>query len=597
MAKQSAQCIHLLKNIGNGDNVIRENGLVLPAPGNKHDVTSSAGIINNIFDDTLGNNSIDPDDPEIDEDDPVFNVIGMETRKIEPRNTPTVINAVFNFHQFWDGRANNRCNGKNPFGNTDGNSAKIFVDNGSGITEDSLNMRNSSLCSQALGPVLSHFEMAYRGRGHTDIADKLLDRQALSVQKVHKADSLLASLRDPSGIGLTMTYREMIQAAFKSKYWDSSDTVSVEGKTVDLITANWSFFQAVTTMLYQATLVSDQSYFDQWMETGEFNPGFRERELRGLNLFVGKGHCANCHSGPELTAASVSNAQRENNLIETMRMRDLQPAMYDNGFYNIGVTPTTDDLGRGGLGPDGKPLSHSRQFAFEALGIDPNLGFNVQGAPIKDLQCKDGSTPGDSACILGVDDIETGLGFIEVCIDDGTTDGKCDTDDTLLLTRVAADGAFKTPGLRNVQLTAPYMHNGGFASLKEVVQFYNRGGNFCRTNKDDLDPDIRALGMTNAEENDLVAFLIALTDIRVRHRKAPFDGPEVFIPNGHKGNFKTAYDADLNGEADDNFRRIPQRGKNGGREISHFFYHWSAFDHNEVRGGVCSPDITPEPEA
>ena len=43
--------------------------------------------------------------------------------------------------------------------------------------------------------------------------------------------------------------------------------------------------------------------------------------------------------------------------------------------------------------------------------------------------------------------------------------------------RVAVDGAFKTPTVRNVGLTAPYFHNGGYKNLEELVEFYNRGGN------------------------------------------------------------------------------------------------------------------------
>jgi cytochrome c peroxidase len=42
---------------------------------------------------------------------------------------------------------------------------------------------------------------------------------------------------------------------------------------------------------------------------------------------------------------------------------------------------------------------------------------------------------------------------------------------------VAADGTFKIPGLRTVELTAPYFHNGGEATLLDVVNFYARGGN------------------------------------------------------------------------------------------------------------------------
>ncbi len=48
--------------------------------------------------------------------DPIFHVNGIGVRKVEPRNTPTMINAVFNFRNFWDGRANNVFNGVDPFG-------------------------------------------------------------------------------------------------------------------------------------------------------------------------------------------------------------------------------------------------------------------------------------------------------------------------------------------------------------------------------------------------------------------------------------------------------------------------------------------------
>ena len=51
----------------------------------------------------------------------------VETRRVEPRNTPTVINAVFNFRNFWDGRANNVFNGVTPFGPHD-EGAKVRVD-------------------------------------------------------------------------------------------------------------------------------------------------------------------------------------------------------------------------------------------------------------------------------------------------------------------------------------------------------------------------------------------------------------------------------------------------------------------------------------
>ena len=67
--------------------------------------------------------------------------------------------------------------------------------------------------------------------------------------------------------------------------------------------------------------------------------------------------------------------------------------------------------------------------------------------------------------------------------------------------------AFKTPGLRNVALTAPYMHDGSEQSLEAVIRFYNRGGDAPTP-----DPLVRKLDLTDVEVSDLVAFLGSLTD-------------------------------------------------------------------------------------
>lgn len=67
-------------------------------------------------------------------------------------------------------------------------------------------------------------------------------------------------------------------------------------------------------------------------------------------------------------------------------------------------------------------------------------------------------------------------------------------------------GAFKTPTLRNVSQTAPYMHDGSEATLRDVVVLYNRGGN----GNPWLSPKMKPLGLTEAEIDDLVAFLGAL---------------------------------------------------------------------------------------
>lgn len=76
------------------------------------------------------------------------------------------------------------------------------------------------------------------------------------------------------------------------------------------------------------------------------------------------------------------------------------------------------------------------------------------------------------------------------------------------VTKQDADrGAFKSPTLRDVVLSAPYMHDGSLKTLEEVIEYYDRGGTKNRW----LDEKIKPLGLTAQEKRDLLAFLKALT--------------------------------------------------------------------------------------
>ena len=76
------------------------------------------------------------------------------------------------------------------------------------------------------------------------------------------------------------------------------------------------------------------------------------------------------------------------------------------------------------------------------------------------------------------------------------------------LTRRDADrGKFKTPTLRNVALTAPYMHDGSLATLQEVVEFYSKGAN----PNSHLDREIRPIQLAPTGRSDLGEFLRSLT--------------------------------------------------------------------------------------
>jgi cytochrome c peroxidase len=432
--------------------------------------------------------------------DAVWNIDGqLNVRRVEPRNTPTVINAVFNFTNFWEGRANPHFNGINEFGKQDPTAAVVVNRPGEGLAFEFIAMDNASLASQALAPPLSASEMSFAGRSFPEIGLKLLRPSPrsgvplapLGLQKVHRQDSVLGPLSNAPRPGLSTTYEAMIKQAFTEQYWNSTETIDTPTIVFTQMEFNFGLFFGLAVAMYEATLVADQSPFDQWMETGYFNGGFGVTELAGLNLFVHQGQCISCHSGPELTAASVRNAQGGKNLIRATHLVS-GTALHDNGFYNIAVTPTTDDIGRGGADLFGQPLAFARQALFDRP--DPDTG-----QPISPINFP----------IIGNEDIP---------------------DEDIQLRRVAVDGAFKTPGLRNVELTGPYFHNGGMATLRQVVQFFNRGGNFCGFNRSDLDQRIKPLGLSRIQEEQLVDFLVSLTDRRVKYQKAPFDHPELRIP-------------------------------------------------------------------
>jgi cytochrome c peroxidase len=425
--------------------------------------------------------------------DPVFNVGGIGTRKVEPRNSPTVINAVFNFRNFWDGRANNRFNGVDPFGNRNVN-ARILVRQNSQVRPVRISLPNSSLASQAVGPPLSDFEASCAGRTFAAIGRKLLPRRALASQAVDAQDSVLGPYRHTSGNGLRLTYGVLVKQAFNPNLW--SDIRQPSGFTQT--ESNFALFFGLAVQLYESTLISYRAPYDAFAQgnTRALSPAAQ----RGLDVFLDKGKCINCHGGPEFSNAA-SHLQAENQeggLVERMLMGNGGVALYDNGFYNIGVTPTADDISLGALDPFNNPLSFSAQYVSGRF-VDP---FRVNPCSFE--------VPFDpSKCTLQPLPAQ------------------------LATHRLAVNGAFKTPTLRNVELTGPYMHNGSLATLEQVVQFYNRGGNF---NNFGLDADIQPIGMTNAQKVDLVNFLRALTDPRVRQERGPFDHPSLRVFQGHPGN-------------------------------------------------------------
>jgi len=449
--------------------------------------------------------------------DPSFMVGQVPVRRVEPRNTPSVINAVFNVQNFWDGRASYWFNGNNPFGPLDMSSG-IIVANGNDPKVQQVRIEKSSLASQAVGPGLSDMEMSSSGRTWPDVGKKMLSLPPLARQIVHPNDSVLGALSAATlrkgvltGNGLKTDYISMVKAAFQDAYWSSTKIVTfVNGAPVfspapkgqlslsqyTEMEANFAFIFGLAIQMYESTLVSNDSPFDRYAENPTLHPLTASQQL-GMGIYMAKGRCANCHTGAEFTNASLSFRADPANRVELMVMNN-GSAFYDGGWYNTGARLTTDDVGRVGDSPFTNPLT----------GAPLPLATSKLGLLARNGQLPAALLPFVAPLPLGAPSPDPN--------------------------RIAIAGCFKTPSLRNVELTGPYFHNGGQATLRQVVDFYDRGGDFPDANIADLHPDILILFMTAQEKDDLVSFLLALTDDRVRNEKAPFDHPQLFIPNGSK---------------------------------------------------------------
>ena len=486
-----------------------------------------------------------------------FHVGSVNTRRVEPRNTPSVVNAVFNHRQFWDGRAENVFNGVNHLGDRDPD-AKVFrADVPSDPREVAVRLVNSSLASQAVAPIVSDLEMAAPGRTRLDVGrdlartpreimKKIQNVRPLAKQQVHPADSVLGSLSRWPKPGLAVpNYDTMIKSAFYEQWWHSNRVIRVNAdgsKTIvkkadadpgtdeyTQIQYNFTLFFGLAVQLYESTLVSDDTPWDRfrrehplaadpalnpWTNT---SPAHISRlVLFGASLFNDRTRgatnirCSNCHEQNELTDASARRVAAAVN--GPVRNRDGN--VIDKGFNNIGVRPTDDDLGVGASDVFG-PLSHSRRL----FPMPPGLPASFDGAAVS-------------------------LGF-------------------------GVDGAFKVPSLRNVALTAPYFHNGDARTLREVMEFYSRGGSVAPITALDgvLISPLGVPALTSDEIDALIAFLEALTDERVLYRRAPFDHPQLFVPNGHPD---SPIDANGDGLADDIFIEIPAVGAGGGPALPGF---------------------------
>lgn len=540
--------------------------------------------------------------------DSVFHAGNAGTRRVTPRNAPSVINAVFNHRSFWDGRANNVFNGRSPWGDRDPDAGVWVKVNARTVSKQRLRLMNSSLASLATAPPLNSTEMSCKNRTLKDIGRKLLQRRPLENQKVHWNDSVLGSLSlsSPGNLqpGLNTTYGTLVRQAFNHKYWAYPRIGEFGSPSGDSpysqIEANFGMFFGLAIQLYETTLISDASPFDNSARDSQNQPiDLTAAELRGLEQFR-TNLCSLCHLGPNFSSASINaNAaialthpeafgehtfliSTTANVVERIPLlvrNTAVTAFYDTGFASTGVTKETADIGLGGVDDFGNPLSFSRQYLHYLAG---NSGGILDGDVIKIRACdfqKEFAINFQppyvaTGLFTPVDGIKPQPQSTENCFLPAETHAFLPTPEAALAELKNPDtkkmlaevnASFKIPSLRNVELTGPYMHNGSMATLEQVIEFYTRGGNFTN----DAKQVTRIFQLQNLqffEQNraDLIAFLKTLTDDRVRYEKAPFDHPEILVPQGHEGDqrFVTPYIfyPDL---AKDEFLLIPAVGADG----------------------------------
>jgi cytochrome c peroxidase len=456
-----------------------------------------------------------------------FRVGDVNVRQVTGRNAPSVINAVFNHRQFWDGRARNAFNGVNGLGDDDPEARVYRADDPDGPVPVAVRLEDSSLASQAVMPVGTTVEMAAEGRdtrhtsgkflrGRQELGRRVRKLRPLALQQVHPEDGVLGPWSRGARPGLRIArYDTLIARAFHREWWSARRRLRVypDGRVevvrrldgdpatreYTLMQHNFALFFGLAVQAYEATLVADDSPYDRFMD-GDPDAIPAEAVL-GVDLFRSqtRGRCINCHEGAELTGASVRRVRES-----PTRIREGQAL--DRGFNNIAILPTREDPGVGGHDDEGHVLSTVR-------GLDP--------------------PPAEP---------------------------------------IATDGAMKVPGLRNVELTAPYFHTGGFLRLADVLDFYSRGGDVRPQHSLDGTLEIAGLNVlenTPEELAALEAFLRALTDERVRRRQAPFDHPQLLVPDGHEGDGEQLVD-DGTGTATDRLRELSAVGAAGGLPLPGF---------------------------
>jgi cytochrome c peroxidase len=235
--------------------------------------------------------------------------------------------------------------------------------------------------------------------------------------------------------------------AYKQKYVTLFGKAPAEEEDLNRVLANTG--KALAAYMY--TLNTGESAFDvnvrRFVEATKTDSEQNDPIYLGLKVFMQKGNCIACHSGPSLS---------------------------DGKFHSVGVKDTSE--GREGRLAGMKQLLASPFRADGLYSDDPNAGIARNRLTNFEREFNEAQE-------LNTQKL-----------------------------RQEYKGAFKTPTLRNITLTAPYMHTGEYATLEDVVELYSKGGEAPDSHSGEVNPlTIHKLDLTPEEKRALVELLESMT--------------------------------------------------------------------------------------
>lgn len=207
---------------------------------------------------------------------------------------------------------------------------------------------------------------------------------------------------------------------------------------------------------------------------------------------------------PLLYAADLPQA-----MAEALTEHPTYPDLFELAFGDAEITPVRIAFAIASyertLLPDAAPFDEVVLGNYDVMTPDQNAGFALFEKHC--MSCHVGFELSDHAFRnIGVAPAEEDGGRAEVTGDDGDR------------------GKFKTPTLRNAALRAPYFHDGSAATIEEVLDFYNRGGDFS----DNVDTEMVPLDLDDKDLGRIQDFIEnVLTDPRVALEEPPFDAPRL----------------------------------------------------------------------